>query len=81
MHTYNTIYPLHTAPTPIRMQCLIPPNLRLTLNRQLSITPRPPRQNLQPPANIRPHNRDIPCKLPNRNQEVAEKDKQTVQLD
>lgn len=62
-----------------------PPSLYLSqnsqykqLNRQLSITPRTPRQNLQPPTNVRPHDRNIPRKLSNCNQKVAEKDKQAV---
>ena len=49
------------------------------LYRQLRIPP-PPRQNLQCPLNIRPNNRNIPRKLPNRNQEIPKQDEKPVQL-
>ena len=61
-----------THPTPI------PPQSQLY--RQLRIPP-PPRQNLQRPLNKRPNNRNIPRKLPNRNQKITEEDKQPIQLD
>ncbi|EIT76165.1 hypothetical protein AO1008_02189 [Aspergillus oryzae 100-8] len=44
---------------------------------QLSITP-PSSQNLQPLLQIRPYNRNIARKLPNRDQEIAKEDKQPV---
>ena len=50
------------------------------LYRQLRI-PSPPSQHLQRTLNMRPDNRNIPRKLANSDQKVAEEDKQTVQLD
>lgn len=50
------------------------------LNRQLRIPP-PSGQYLQRLSNIRPNHRDIPCKLPDGNQEVAKQNEQPVQLD
>lgn len=66
---YLNFLPILTpSPTPSR------------LYRQLRI-PSPPSQHLQRTLNMRPDNRNIPRKLANSDQKVAEEDKQTVQLD
>lgn len=52
----------------------------IPLNRQLLITP-PTSKNFQSALDIRADNRDVSGKLPNCDEEVAEKNEEAIQLD
>lgn len=75
-HTYTSKVPFPSPYTPFQSIIL---SIIIRLYRQLNITP-PPSQRLQPRPNIRPHNRNISRKLPNRNQKITKQNKQPVQL-